>query len=175
VSRSAGDDLVQALATPARAKSVVSDLLGPTLDFGPVPAGPGGMATATAHGRVGRLSAESTAATHVRVTVPVRLDLAVVVGRREIPVDVTLSVRIGLGACLAPGADEVVVEVDELGPGDIDVDTRASGVGGVIVRRLGDIDNEIRHHVIHYVTELLARPEAVAARHIPVDAESESA
>ena len=170
----AGEDLCRALATPERARSVVAELVGPTLDFGPVPAGPGGMATATAHGRVGRLRAESLTGSLVRVTVPVGLDLDVVVGRREVPVDVTLEVRIGLRSCLAPGADEVVVEVDELGPADIDVRSRASGVGGVIVRRLGDLDNEIRHHVIRWVTDLLTRPEAVAARRIPV-AEADSA
>ena len=77
-----------------------------------------------------------------------------------------MTVRIGLEACLAPGADHILVEVDEIGPGDIALETRARGVGGVLVRRLGNLDAEIRHHVIGYVTELLATPEARALRAI---------
>ena len=165
----AGKALVRSLATPARAVGVISDLLGDTVAFGPVPAGPGGMAVATAQGRIRRMKAVADAPTHVTVTVPVELDLAVELGRRDVPVEADLEVRIGLAACLAPDGSEVIVEVDTLGPADIDVVTRASGVGGVLVRRLGDLDHEIRHHVIAWVTDLLQRPEAGEARRIPVE------
>lgn len=165
---SAGEQLASSVVTPARAVAVIDELVGDTIAFGPVPAGPGGMATATAKGWVGRLTGASDRSDHVTVVVPVDLDLTVVMGRREIPVEGQLEVRIGLQACVAPDGSEVTVEVDTLGPGDIDVETRASGMGGVLVRRLGDLDNEIRHHVIGWVTELLRRPEAEQARRIPI-------
>lgn len=174
-SDSEGRALVDAVATPERAVGVIGELVGDTIAFGPVEAGPGGMATATARGTVGRMRATSDGPAHVTVTVPVVLDLAVEIGRRTVPVEGRLAVRIGLHSCLAADASEVVVEVDEIGPADIDVSTRASGVGGVLVRRLGDLDNEIRHHVIAWVTDLLTRPEAHAARRIPVGAEAEPA
>ena len=105
---------------------------------------------------------------------PVDLDLVVELGRREIPVDVELTVRIGLRGRLLPGGDTVVVDVDDLRPEDIDVDVHARGVGGVLVRRLGDLDAEIRQHVITWVDELLSSPEADRARHLAVE-ESDTA
>ena len=172
---SAGAALARSVATPERAVEVIDDLLGDTIAFGPVPAGPGGMATATARGRVLRMSAVADGPDHVTVTVPVDLDLSVVVGRRAGPGEGELVVRVGVHSCLAADGSQVLVEVDTLGPGDIDVVTRASGMGGVVVRRLGDLDNEIRHHVIAWVTDLLQRPEAEQARRLPVDDEADTA
>lgn len=172
---SAADEALRDAARPERAVEAIGDLIGTEVAFGPVTAGPGGMATATATGRVGRITARSTAPDRVALTAPVHLDLTVTIGRSDVPVDARLEVRIALHACLAPDESEVVVEVAELGPADIDVSTRARGVGGVLVRRLGDLDNEIRHHVIRWVTDLLQTPEAIDARHIPVDDEAETA
>ena len=42
------------------------------------------------------------------------------------------------------------------------------GMGGVFLRRLGDLDAEIRHHVGVYVSAVLATPEAVAECRIAV-------
>ena len=104
---------------------------------------------------------------------PVQLDVHVEIGARTVPVDAQMTVRIGLQACLEPGADHILIEVDELGPGDIALETRTRGVGGVFVRRLGNLDAEIKHHVIGYVTDLLATPEARELRYIPLDEEDE--
>jgi hypothetical protein len=165
------DDVVAAIATPERAVRDIGALLGDRIAFGPVAAGPGGMATARATGAVGRLRGRrGSGPGRAEVHVPVELDITVEIGTQTVPVEAWLTVRIGLGACLAPGADHIVVEVDEIGPGDIALETRARGVGGVLVRRVGNLDAEIRHHVIGYVTELLATEEARALRTIPVGA-----
>ncbi len=156
-----------AVATPARAVEVVGGLLGPTVSFGPVPAGPHDMATATATGRVGRLTARRDGTTRIVVSVPVQLDLHVVVGTRTIPAEVDLVVRVGLEGRVVPGAVEV--DVDPIRACDIDADIRTRGVGGLFLRRLGDLDAEVRHHVSVYVSTLLGTPEAIDACRLPVD------
>ncbi|WP_018333031.1 hypothetical protein [Actinomycetospora chiangmaiensis] len=169
------DAILAAIATPQRAVRDISGLIGDRIAFGPVPAGPGGMATARAVGVVGKLRGRQVDDTYTEVHVPVQLDLTVDIGGRAVPVEAQMTVRIGLEACLAPDADHVVVEVDEIGPGDIALETRTSGIGGVLVRRLGNLDAEIRHHVIGYVTDILASPEARDLRRIDLDEASDTA
>ncbi|PVZ07775.1 hypothetical protein [Actinomycetospora cinnamomea] len=153
-------DTVLAVATPERAVRVIAGLLGPTVGFGPVPAGPNDMATASATGSVGRVTARREGLLRVQVRVPVALDVSVLIGSRRIPAEVDLVVHVGLVGRAAPGAVEI--DVDPIRPADVDADVRTRGVGGVFLRRLGDLDAEIRHHVGVYVSTLLATPEAVA-------------
>ncbi|MCD2188726.1 hypothetical protein [Actinomycetospora soli] len=169
------DAIIDAIASPQRAVRDISGLIGDRVAFGPVPAGPGGMATATAVGTVGALRGRQQGHGRTEVHVPVHLDVTVDLGARTVPVDARMTVRIGLEACLAPDADHIVVEVDEIGPGDIALETKTSGIGGVLVRRLGNLDAEIRHHVIGYVTEILASPEARDLRRIDLDEASDTA
>ncbi|MHC1558495.1 hypothetical protein ACR9E3_06045 [Actinomycetospora sp. C-140] len=159
-------DTVLSLATPQRAVRVIGGLIGDTVAFGPVPAGPHDMATASATGTVGRLTAWRDGVTRVIVCVPVALDLAVDIGSRRVPAEVDLVVRVGLVGRAAPGAVEI--DVDTIAHEDIDADIRTRGVGGVFLRRLGDLDAEIRHHVGVYVSTLLATPEAMAECRIAV-------
>ncbi|MEJ2867073.1 hypothetical protein WCD74_04810 [Actinomycetospora sp. OC33-EN08] len=169
------DAVVAAVVTPERAVRDVSGLIGDRIAFGPVTAGPGGMATARAVGVIGRLRGRRQGPARTEVHVPVQLDLTVEIGARTVPVDGQMTVRIGLEACLAPGSDHIVVEVDEIGPADIALETRTSGIGGVFVRRLGNLDAEIRHHVIGFVTDLLGSEEARDLRRIDLDEESDTA
>jgi hypothetical protein len=159
-------DTVLAVATPQRAVRVIAGLIGDTVAFGPVPAGPHDMATASASGTVGRLTAWREGITRVVVCAPVSLDVTVTIGSRAIPAEVDLVVRVGLTGRAAAGAVEI--DVDPIRPEDIDADVRTRGVGGVFLRRLGDLDAEIRHHVGVYVSTLLATPEAVAECRIDV-------
>jgi hypothetical protein len=160
-------DDVLAVATPERALAVIGGLLGPTVSFGPVPAGPHDMATATATGRVGRLTARRAGTTRIEVAVPVCLDLRVAVGARTIPAEVDLVVRVGLEGRLV--GDAVEVDVAPIRASDIDADIRTRGVGGVFLRRLGDLESEIRQHVSVYVSTLLSTPEALEACRLPLD------
>lgn len=166
--------VVAAIATPERAVRDIGGLIGDRVTFGPVTAGPGGMATAHATGLVGRLRGRrGSRAGRTEVHVPVDLDVTVQIGAQTVPVEAAMTVRIGLEACLADGEDHILVEVDELGPGDIALETRTRGIGGVFVRRLGNLDAEIRHHVIGYVTGLLETREARELRWIALDEEAE--
>lgn len=169
------DAILAAIATPQRAVRDISGLIGDRVAFGPVAAGPGGMASATAVGVVGKLRGRQVTDARTEVHVPVHLDLTVDIGGRPVPVDAQMTVRIGLEACLAPGSDHIVVEVDELGPADIALETKTSGIGGILVRRLGNLDAEIRHHVIGYVTDILDSPEARDLRRIDLDEASDTA
>jgi hypothetical protein len=63
----------------------------------------------------------------------------------------------------------VEVDVAPIQASDIDCDVRTRGVGGVFLRRLGDLDAEIRHHVSVYVSTLLGTPEAIEACRLPLD------
>ena len=166
-----GDDdaTLDAVAPPERAVEVIGGLLGPTVAFGPVAVGPvPGMATATASGRVGRLTARRLGPGRGLVSVPADLDVSIRIGRRAVPVDVALVVRVRLDARVA--GDVVEVDVAPITDDDIDVDARTSGAGGVIVRRMADLEGEIRAHVGAYITTLLAGDEARAARRLPLEA-----
>ena len=68
-------------------------------------------------------------------------------------------VRVGLAGRAVAGAVEI--DVDPIAPEDIDADIRTRGVGGVFLRRLGDLDAEVRHHVGVWASTLLATPEAI--------------
>lgn len=159
-------DTVLSVASPRRAVDVIAGLVGPTVSFGPVPAGPHDMATASASGSVGRLRAWRDGVTRVVVCIPVELDVIVEIGSRRIPAEVDLQVRVGLAGRATVGAVEI--DVDPVRPEDIDADVRTRGVGGVFLRRLGDLDAEIRHHVGVYVSAVLATPEAAAECRIAV-------
>ena len=167
------EGVVAAIATPERAVRDIGALIGDTVAFGPVPAGPGGLATARAVGVVGRLRGRrGSGPVSAEVHVPVQLDVTVEIGRQTVPVDARLTVRIGLRAGLAAAGDHIVVEVDEIDHGDIALETHTHGVGGVFLRRMGNLDEEIRHHVIGYVTGLLETEEARALRFIPLEADA---
>lgn len=157
---------LDAVATPERAVAVVGELVGTTVAFGPVAVGPRDMATATARGRVGRLTARRTGPGSGTVSVPADLDVTVLIGRREVPVDVRLVVRVDLTGRIA--GDLVEVDVAPITPAHIDVDARTSGAGGVLLQRFADLDAEIRHHVGIHVTTIVTSPEAVAACRFPL-------
>ena len=67
-----------------------------------------------------------------------------------------------------PGYVAGTLSIDPVHSEDIDADIRTRGVGGVFLRRLGDLDAEIRHHVGVHVATVLATPEAVAECRIAV-------
>jgi hypothetical protein len=159
-------DTVLSVVTPQRAVRVIAGLIGDRVAFGPVPAGPHDMATASATGLVGRLTARREGVARVVVSAPVSLDVTVTIGSRHIPAEVELVVRVGLTGRAVAGAVEI--DVDPIRPEDVDAEVRTRGVGGVFLRRLGDLDAEIRHHVGVYVSTLLATPEAVAECRIAV-------
>lgn len=155
------DAVLDRVATPERAASVVARLVGARIDVGPVPVGPHDMATARATGPVGRIHARRTGPGAGVVTVPARLDVTVLIGRCEVPVDVELAVRVRLSSRVV--GELVEVDVAPIGSADIDVDAWTSGAGGVFLRRFADLEAEIRHHVGVYVAGLLATDEAIAA------------
>ena len=82
------EDVLSSVATPERAVADIGGLLGDRVAFGPVAAGPGGVATARATGVVGRLRGRrGPVPGRAEVHVPVELDITVDVGTQTVPVE----------------------------------------------------------------------------------------
>ena len=172
-----GRAFLESAVTAERAAQLVAGLVGPVVEFGPVPVGPRGMATATATGEVDDVRGHRRSdADPVVVTVTVTVEISVQLGDRTLPATADLGVRVRLrprpSACPTP---TVIVDVDPVAPEDIDVTSHLGGLAGVFLRRLVDLDAEIRHQVRTWVAELLDSEAGRAARWIDVAAVVERA
>lgn len=167
-----GRAFLESAVTAERVAQLVAGLVGPVVEFGPVPVGPRGMATATATGEVDDVRGHRRSdADPVVVTVTVTVEISVQLGDRTLPVTADLGVRVRLrprpSACPTP---MVIVDVDPIASEDIDVTSHLGGLAGVFLRRLVDLDAEIRHQVRTWVAELLDSEAGRAARCIDVAA-----
>lgn len=147
-----GTAFVAHAVTPQRILAVVRAIAGDEVNVGPIQAGPGGMAQANAHGRIGEPNIEHTGDDPLSylIRLPVELELRVDVGGGKHDYTVQAEVRITLTVHLERPL-VVVIEPATPGRGDVDVKVRAKGMQAKMVGKLGDIDNELKHHIAAYV------------------------
>lgn len=159
-----GQGVLEAIVTPERAAAVVADVVGPQVRFGPVRTGRGGIATATAVGDVGEIVGRRHDA-DVLLEIPVLLAIDVCIGDRTVPVPAEVTVPLRLRAGLVrPLA--IAIEVDPVEPADVDVRSEVRGVAGVLLRRFGNLDDEIRRHVATFVQDVVDGEAGREARRI---------
>lgn len=159
---------LETVVTAERAAEIVAGIVGPVVRFGPVPVGPHAMATATAEGRLGQVRGHRRLdAGALVVTVAVALRIAVRLGEKTLPAQADLLVRVRLRPRLV-ATPALAVDVDPIEDRDVAVETYTNGVSGVFLRRLGNLDDEIRTHARDYVADLLDTGPARAARHIDI-------
>ena len=166
-----GVNFVRHAVTAERIKASITRTAGSDIVSGPSPVGPGGIATARSVGRMGE----------VRV-VPEPGDLLAF--RAVLPIDLDLDIKIGLMSNSFKGLVEVPlvmtvrtaqpltidIEITPVTGSDIEVDLRPVGTGADLVKRVGNIDSEVRAEVARIVNQKMNTDEARAERVIDVAA-----
>lgn len=149
-----GAAFVAHAVTPRRIVAVVRAIAGDDVVVGPIKVGPGSMALADAHGRIGEPVVERTGDDPLAylIRLPVELDLRVDVGGGKHDYTVQAEVRIALTVHVER---PLVVVIEPATPHrrDVDVKVRAKGMQAKMIGRLGDIDNELKRHIAAYVRE----------------------
>ena len=164
-----GVNFVTAAVSPERVKSAIADVSGDTVDVGPMPAGPGGIATAKATGEIGAVEVHRIEGPTLKFQAKLPIDLQLEVTVAAVPqryeglVEVPLLLTVHTVAPLT-----LLIEIKPVVPRDITVKLESSGLGAGVLQRVGNIDDEVRKQVAQVVNERVGFDEAKASREIDV-------
>jgi hypothetical protein len=149
-----GSAFVHEAVAPARISAVVRAIAGEVVTVGPIKAGPGGMATATAEGRVAEPIVEKTSEDPLVYIVRLPVDLAVDVnvGGTHHHYTAEADIKVGIRVRLQPPLS-ICIEPKAPTHREVSVKVHARGLQAKILGRVGDIDNELRHEIAAYVKE----------------------
>jgi hypothetical protein len=159
----------RAAVTPERILGAVDGIAGKPIDFGPMGVGPGRIARVTAKGRIGDATATEIPGLPIsyRLVVPVALDftvdLQVEKHRFHADVEVPLTVTAHATRDL-----RIIVDVTPPNPDELELDLAAEGMRAGLLKRVANIDGELRRFVAKYVARELEKPHIVATREIDV-------
>jgi len=151
-----------------RVLDAVRTIAGQQIEFGPVSAGPGGIATVKAYGEIKQPSATLIPGEHVshRVLLPIELTFEVVLQVEQrfeaellVPFTLTAVPRAGVG---------IFIEAQPPRTEEMQVEIRARGMRSSVLQRVADVEGELRRFVAEYVIELLDKPHVMATRTIDV-------
>ena len=151
-----------------RVLDAVRTIAGQQIEFGPVSAGPGGIATVKAYGEIKQPSATLIPGEHVahRVLLPIELTFEVVLQVEQqfeaellVPFTLTAVPRAGVG---------IFIEAQPPRTEEMQVEIRARGMRSSVLQRVADVEGELRRFVAEYVIELLDKPHVLATRTIDV-------
>lgn len=157
--RAFGEAFVYRAVTPERVVDAVRRIAGDEVRLGPIKAGPGGRATVDATGRIGVPEADETAADPLTYTVRLPLDVALevkvgTVNRYRASGTIDLRMRV---LTLAPLT--LFIDIDHVGPHDIDFRIEAKGVPARLLGRAGDVDGELRRYTAEFVNDRISAPD----------------
>jgi hypothetical protein len=164
-----GELFFRAAVTPDRILGAVDGIAGEPIDFGPMGVGPGRIAQVTAKGQIGEATATELPGVPIsyRLVVPVDLDFTVNLqvekhhfhANVEVPLTVTAHATRDL---------RIIVDVTPPNPDELDLDLEAEGLRASLLKRIANIDGELRRFVAKYVARELEKPHVVATRVIDV-------
>ncbi len=164
-----GELFFRAAITPERILGAVDGIAGEPIDFGPMGVGPGRIARVTAKGQIGEATATEVPGipiTH-QLVVPVSLDftvdLQVEKERFHAEVEVPLTVTAHATRDL-----RIVVDVTPPNPDELKLDLAAEGMRAGLLKRVANIDGELRRFVAKYVARELEKPHIASTREIDV-------
>jgi hypothetical protein len=166
-----GVNFVRHAVTADRIKASITGLAGNDIVSGPSPAGPGGIATATSTGRIGevRVVPEPDDLVRFRAVLPIELSLEIKLGpvsnRYKGLVEVPLVMTVRIGSPLT-----LIIETRPVRGNEITVDIRPTNAGADLLKRVGDIDSEVKAEVARIVNEKMNTPAARAQREIDIAA-----
>lgn len=162
--------------TEERIVGALRGLAGDKIEFGPIGAGPGKIAKVSAVGELGLASAAPMPGDLVAfvLTIPVALDLTIVLGPDQHIFHAALEVSLDLTAQAADPL-RVVIDVETPTSRNVTVKLEAEGVRAEVLSRVAGIDREIRRFVAKYVAREIDKPHIRRARDIDVAARIDSA
>ena len=163
-----GAAFVPLAVSDERVRSAVAEIAGDTIEVGPLPAGPGGVAGARAKGTIREVVIEADRSGEpLRFAVTLEVDLTLRVEVAGVPhryqADVVVRLRLSVWARPPLG---LFIDVAPFGAADVTCRVRADGVRAKVLQRLGRVDDEIRANVARVVNERLASDAGRAAREI---------
>jgi hypothetical protein len=152
-----GQAFVHEAVTPERISAVIHGITGEAVRVGPLDAGPGGVATANATGRIGEPAVIVTGHDPLGylVSLPVELEVDATVAGTKHHFDVEATVRVSLKVTLAPPLSICIVP-DAPTYREVDVIVHARGMQAKLVARAGNVERELRKHIARYVRERIA-------------------
>jgi hypothetical protein len=165
------DQVLIAAAPPERVGEVVARLVGDEIKIGPMPVGPGELASATAIGRPApvRVAACADPDWHQVVTVPIDLSVRIDMAGRTARYRGTVEVRTRLRVQLERPCT-VTVHVDRVTPDDVATSMQAIGLPARVLGWVGGIEETVAQQVEDYVNDLIGSPRFDTALHIDVPA-----
>jgi hypothetical protein len=164
-----GELFFRAAVTEDRILGAVDAFAGQPIDFGPMGVGPGRIAQVTAKGQIGEAQATELPGVPIayRLVVPVELDftvnLQVEKERFHASVEVPLTVKAHATRDL-----RILVDVTPPNPDELELELQADGLRASLLKRIANIDGELRRFVAKYVARELEKPHIVATREIDV-------
>jgi hypothetical protein len=164
-----GELFFRASITSERILGVVDAIAGQPIDFGPMGVGPGRIAQATAHGKIGDATATELPGSPIsyRLVVPVDLDFTVDLQVEKERFHAYVEVPLIVTAHATPDL-RIVVDVRPPDPDELELDLAAEGMRASLLKRVANIDGELRRFVAKYVAREIEKPHVAAARVIDV-------
>jgi hypothetical protein len=161
--------LLIAAVPPRRVGDVVARLVGDDFSIGPVPVGPGGVASATAYATRGQVhvAMSDDADWHQIVTVPISVSVQVQLGNRSGRYRGAVQVQTRLRLRLTRPCN-VNVEIEDLTADNIRTAIEPVGAAARVVDCVGGVDVTVADQVLDYVEDMVSRPEFEAALDIDV-------
>ncbi len=160
--------------TAERIEASLERLAGDPIAFGPIAAGPGGIAQVKARGTTGAGTATPVEGDEVRyrLAIPVSLELRIQLGPDHHDFDVGLVVGLDLHA----RAEEPLRVVIDIAPPtwrDVEVNLSTGALRSSMLQRVAGIDREIARFVAKYVAKEIDKEHIRAARDIDIAARIE--
>ena len=133
---------------------MIRAITGEAIRVGPLHAGPGGVATANAVGRIGQATTEVTGHEPLayKVSLPANLEVDVTAAGTKHHFDVEALVRVFFTVNLTPPLSICIVAESPTYL-DVDVDVRPKGVQARLLARSGIVEREMRKNIARYVRE----------------------
>ncbi|MCW2758272.1 MAG: hypothetical protein JWO46_2018 [Nocardioidaceae bacterium] len=170
-----GEQFFASAISEERILGAVDVLAGQPIDVGPIGAGPRKMVKLRAYGAIGAASAtrigdgDPAAPIGFRVLLPVHLSFDVDLQVEVHKFHADLVVPLTLTATALDGV-RIFVDVEPPSADEVQVAVRAEGLRASIVKRVANIEGELRRFVARYVSRELAKPHVQDARLIDVGA-----
>lgn len=152
-----GEAFVREAVNAQRISAVINGIAGEAVRVGPIDAGPGGVATAHAVGRIGEPTVLVTKADPLsyQVSLPAALDVDITAAGTKHHFDVDATVRIAFTVVLAPPLSLCIVPESPTYR-DVDVVIRPKGIQARVLARSGIVEREMRKHTARYMRERIA-------------------
>jgi len=164
-----GADFFLAAISEERVLGAVNTIAGQPIDFGPMSAGPGGIAKVRAYGAIGRAIATRLRGDRIayRVLLPVDLTFELDLQVEKQQFDAELLVPLTLTAVARSGL-QIFIEATPPSGSEVQVELKAKGLRASVVQRVANVEGELRRFVARYVAEELDKPHVREARVIEV-------